>query len=547
MGKKRIIALIDMDCFYAQVEQRLQPHLYGKPVAVVQHSSVNYRGGGLLAVSYEARSFGIKRGMFGEEAKTLCPDLTLCYVPVGEHVDKADITIYRDASAEVFKVLHEFDSRITVERASIDEAYLDLSALVQYIFETTDPSNKYGKPNAVDSFPTTHVADGADLNEGEDPDWKYDRVGSLHSFMSEACEAKDEYKLKLIIGADLIEQIRSDIKKTTTFNCSAGIGSSKMIAKLVCSRHKPGQQTVVFNEAIPKVFKYTPINEVRNLGGKLGRALMEKFDIKTMGELSKISMSDLSEGFPAQAKWVYNIAHGIDEEKVTARDKQGSVAVSKNFPGPNALKTDVDVKFWLEGLIKELVKRLIDDQLRNIRTASTLHIGCTTDIHLSRSMQMKTYDSKALFASVWSIFRHINKSRISEIWDPSVKNITLSANRFREGIDGRSKQITEWVTEAIDRAVNSVASTSTDTRNEAMPSEKMTKTSSQTLTSVHHLQRQVEEQDDDIQIISDVRKETKSTAVAVRSKITVKKRRKKGVRDKSSPPMKKISDFFKKQ
>ncbi|VDO34363.1 unnamed protein product [Onchocerca flexuosa] len=142
MEKRRIIALIDMDCFYVQVEQRLQPHLYGKPVAVVQHSSANNRGGGLLAVSYEARSFGIKRGMFGEQAKALCPDLTLCYVPIGEYIDKADITRYRDASAEVFKVLHEFDSRIIVERASVDEAYLDLSALVQNIFETTNPSTK---------------------------------------------------------------------------------------------------------------------------------------------------------------------------------------------------------------------------------------------------------------------------------------------------------------------------------------------------------------------------------------------------------------------
>ncbi|VBB34402.1 unnamed protein product [Acanthocheilonema viteae] len=313
-----------------------------------------------------------------------------------------------------------------------------------------------------------------------------------------------------------------------------------MIAKLVCSRHKPGQQTIVFNEAIPKIFKYTPINEVRNLGGKLGRALMEKFDIKTMGELSKISMSNLNESFPTQSKWVYNIARGIDEEKVTARDKQSSVAVSKNFPGSNALKTDVDVKFWLEGLIKELVKRLIDDQVTNIRTASTLHIGCTTDIHLARNMEMKTYDPKALFTSVWSIFRHINKSRIPETWDPSVKNITLSASRFREGIDGRSKQITEWVTKAVDRTANSIveASSSTDIRNAVISSEKM---------SMHYSQRQIQEQDDDIQIISDVRKETRGINVALRPKTTVKKQRRKGVRKKSSPPVKKISDFFKKQ
>ncbi|VDM08207.1 unnamed protein product [Wuchereria bancrofti] len=549
MGKKRIIALIDMDCFYVQVEQRLQPHLYGKPVAVVQHSSGNNRGGGLLAISYEARPFGVKRGMFPEQAKALCPGLTLCYVPVGEHVDKADITRYRDASAEVFKVLHEFNSQIIVERASVDEAYLDLSALVEHVFETTDPSIRYGKSDAMDLFPTTHVANGTDVNEGKIPDWKYDRIGSLHSFISETCKTKDDYKLKLIIGADLVEQIRRNIKESTAFNCSAGIGSSKMIAKLVCSRHKPGQQTVVFNEAIPKVFEYTPINEVRNLGGKLGRALMEKFDIKTMGELSKISMSHLSEYFPAQAKWVYNIAHGIDEEKVTARDKQSSVAVSKNFPGVNALKTDVDVKFWLEGLVKELVKRLIDDQIANIRTASTLHIGCTTDMHLTRSMQMKTYDPKALFTSVWAIFRQINKSGIPETWDPSVKNIALSADRFREGIDGRSKQITEWVTKAIDVAEYSVldASTGEDTTSLAIPTENVTKTSLQALTDAHHSRREIQEDDDDIQIIFDTKKEKKAIITAIHPKTTAKKRKKRKVIEKLSPPTRKISDFFKKQ
>lgn len=63
-------------------------------------------------------------------------------------------------------------------------------------------------------------------------------------------------------------------------------------------------------------------------------------------------------------------------------------------------------------------------------------------------------------------------------------------------------------------------------------------------TSVHHSQREVQEHDDDIEIIADVKKETRSTSV-VRPKTTVKKRKK--IVEKSSPPMKKISDFFKKQ
>ncbi|GAU50159.1 hypothetical protein TSUD_82480 [Trifolium subterraneum] len=55
----RVIAHVDMDCFYVQVEQRKQPSLRGLPTAVVQYNS--YKGGGLIAVSYEARKCGVKR------------------------------------------------------------------------------------------------------------------------------------------------------------------------------------------------------------------------------------------------------------------------------------------------------------------------------------------------------------------------------------------------------------------------------------------------------------------------------------------------------
>ncbi|VDO41490.1 unnamed protein product [Haemonchus placei] len=125
----RVIGLIDMDCFYAQVEQREQPELWDSPVVVVQHAREGAPGG-VIAVSYEARKFGVKRGMMIPEAKTKCPDLNVCFVPQGEHIDKADIQKYRDASVEVFDVLNAFDERIVVERASVDEAFLDLTEFV---------------------------------------------------------------------------------------------------------------------------------------------------------------------------------------------------------------------------------------------------------------------------------------------------------------------------------------------------------------------------------------------------------------------------------
>lgn len=92
----RVIAHVDMDCFYVQVEQRRQPKLRGLPTAVVQYN--DWKGGGLIAVSYEARKFGVKRSMRGDEAEMVCPSIQLVQVPVAR--DKADLNIYRSAGSE---------------------------------------------------------------------------------------------------------------------------------------------------------------------------------------------------------------------------------------------------------------------------------------------------------------------------------------------------------------------------------------------------------------------------------------------------------------
>ena len=69
----KTILLIDMDAFFASVEQRDNPSLRDKPIAVIGSN----RRFVLVSPSYEARAFGVKTGMRGPEAKSLCPDIIL--------------------------------------------------------------------------------------------------------------------------------------------------------------------------------------------------------------------------------------------------------------------------------------------------------------------------------------------------------------------------------------------------------------------------------------------------------------------------------------
>ena len=66
-GGGRCVIHVDLDCFYVQVEIRDNPSLKNRPVAVVQYNQ--WQGGGIIALSYEAKAAGVKRSMRGEEAK----------------------------------------------------------------------------------------------------------------------------------------------------------------------------------------------------------------------------------------------------------------------------------------------------------------------------------------------------------------------------------------------------------------------------------------------------------------------------------------------
>ncbi|WP_224491236.1 DNA polymerase IV [Robertkochia flava] len=118
----RKIIHVDMDAFYASVEQLDDPDLKGRPVAV----GGGEKRGVVAAASYQAREFGVKSAMSGRLAARLCPDLVFV---------KPRFERYREISQKIRKIF--FDYTDLVEPLSLDEAFLDVT------------ENKKGMPSAT--------------------------------------------------------------------------------------------------------------------------------------------------------------------------------------------------------------------------------------------------------------------------------------------------------------------------------------------------------------------------------------------------------------
>ena len=124
----RAVIHLDLDAFYASVEQLRRPELRGRPVIVGGGAGDEHRRGVVSAASYEARRFGVRSAMPMITALRLCPQAVV--LPV-------DFTAYREASAAVFAIARAYTP--AVEPLSLDEAYL----------EVTGSLRRFGPPDGI--------------------------------------------------------------------------------------------------------------------------------------------------------------------------------------------------------------------------------------------------------------------------------------------------------------------------------------------------------------------------------------------------------------
>ncbi|CAH8475171.1 unnamed protein product [Heterobilharzia americana] len=374
---------------------------------------------------------------------------------VPEKRGKAELTKYRVAGSEVIHCISEFTKDI--ERASIDEAYVDLTDIVDSTL-MEDENLSSLKPN-LESFVTSlkliafHLLVLSGLNY-----WTNFEEGR-----------------RLAVASELVYNIRQAIFKKTGFKCSAGIGPNKSIAKLACSLNKPNKQTLIPRESIPVLLGNTHINKIRNLGGKLGKAVIKQFNIETLGQLSSIPISILTKEFGEKtANWLHDLSRGIDHEVVASRSLPQSVGCSKNFLGRATLTSSEQIKRWLLCLTEELFERLDDDLEQHQRyptrlilyartTNNSRYTGGISRTLPSNLLQFVGYNSRNLSnlttnntddengnvsdtnlkpdkcssqtdklasAALATLKEVFFKGEAPEVWDPGITCLGLSAGKF---------------------------------------------------------------------------------------------------------------------
>ncbi|KAA6422642.1 MAG: hypothetical protein FRX49_07502 [Trebouxia sp. A1-2] len=397
-NRTRVILHVDLDAFYCQVEMKrvgIPAHI---PCAVQQWE-------GLIAVNYPARAAGITRHMRRAEAKAKCPELQCVHVETiggdagagndsavtweDRKTQKACLERYRVASAEIIAVFHEVAPDAIVEKASIDEAYLDVTSIVDVHLQARraatcsstctlilalvascaflaveSSASGYSHCNATAcDGESSLLASSAQLPPLESP-------GCGNHVIGGALDLGSEFERRLAVGGQLACQLRAAVKDKLGYTCSAGVACNKLMAKIASAMHEPNQQTVIPPRAVPDLMKDMPLKKIRNFGGKLG-AELQALGCSTAGDVLAFAPATLHQHFGERAPWILYTVQGNSDEPVQVKERPKSMLAAKSFEPTSDMAA---LERWVTILAEELAERMAADNKLFNRRPKSLHL-----------------------------------------------------------------------------------------------------------------------------------------------------------------------------
>jgi DNA polymerase-4 len=223
----RVIFHLDMDAFYASVEQRDNPALRGKPVIV---GGPPTRRGVVCAASYEARKFGVRSAMPSATAGRLCPEGI--FIPPRMEQYKAE-------SVQIIKLLAATGA--VLEPMSIDEAYLDVSE----VLDNPDISPRPVLPLLL---------------------------------------PEDEADAALYKSVPFARELKRRIFVERGLTATIGIAANKLLAKLASDFHKPNGLTLVPERDKMQFLRPMPVRAIHGVG-RVTEQILNRAGIETVGDL----------------------------------------------------------------------------------------------------------------------------------------------------------------------------------------------------------------------------------------------------------------------
>lgn len=308
----KVIIHIDIDCFYAQVEEINNPKLKLKPLGVQQKNC-------LVTSNYLAREYGIKKLMSVTDAQKLCPNLVL--------VNGSDLINYKRMSTKIFDVLSTFTTN--VEKLGLDENFMDVTTIIDERLEK------------IENF-------DAKINGFVFPD---------DEEMLNSC--KCGCAKRIIIGTHLAAEIRNKLLQELQITSCAGIAHNKLLAKLVGSKNKPNKQT-----ALPSICSTTFLASLGSLGsipgiGQKTELNLNEIGLRTIQELQDCDLEILHKKFGYEtACKLKDLCFGRDYSAVRPSGRPKTIGLEDSCKAIS-LKTDVEDKFRV--LLMRLINQVMED------------------------------------------------------------------------------------------------------------------------------------------------------------------------------------------